>query len=41
MAITFPTKLSFSIEFREPLDSKKWIAKVDIGKLKWITKASL
>jgi len=38
MSIIFPIKLSSSTEFREPLGSQKWIAKVDIGKLKWIRK---
>jgi len=27
----FPTKLSFEIEFKKPLGSQKWIAKVVIG----------
>ena len=41
MAITLPIKLSFLIEFKEPLGSKKWIAKVDTGKSKWMKKAFL
>jgi len=30
IVITFLTKPSFSIEFKEPLGSQKWIAKIDI-----------
>jgi len=41
MAIIFPIKLSFLIEFKEPLSSKKWIAKVDIGRSEWKKKAFL
>ena len=41
MAITFPIKLSFLIEFKQPLGSQKWIAKVDIGKSRWMKKAFL
>jgi len=36
-----PIKLSFSTEFKEPLGSQKWIAKVDISKSKWMKKAFL
>jgi len=41
MAIIFLMKQSFSIESKEPLDSQKWIAKVDIDKSKWMKKAPL
>jgi len=34
MAIIFLIKQSFSTEFKEPLGSQKWIARVDIGKSK-------
>jgi len=32
MTIIFPIKQPFLTEFKEPLGSKKWIARVDIGK---------
>jgi len=41
MVTIFPIKQSSLIEFKEPLCSQKWIAKVDIGKSKWMQKASL
>jgi len=41
MAIVFSIKYFFLIEFKEPLDFQKWIAKVDIGKSKFMKKASL
>jgi len=41
MAIIFPIKQLFLTEFKEPLGFQKWIAKVDIGKSKWMKKAFL
>jgi len=41
VAIIFPTKQSFSKEFKEPLGSQKWIAKVDIDKSRWMKKSYL
>ena len=36
-----PNKTVLLIEFKEPPDSQKWIAKVDTGKSKWMKKAFL
>jgi len=41
MVITFLAKQSFSIELKEPLGSRKWITKLDTGKLKWMKKIFL
>jgi len=40
-AYYIPNKTVLLIEFKEPLGSQKWIAKVDIGKSKWKKKAFL